>query len=29
MPILETPGNYTARQEFAKIAIEKFKDQAY
>jgi hypothetical protein len=29
MPILETPANYTARQEFAKIAIEKFKDQAY
>jgi hypothetical protein len=29
MPILESPGNYAARQEFAKIAIEKFKDQAY
>ena len=29
MPILESDGNYSARQDFGKIAIEKFKDQAY
>lgn len=29
MPVLESAGNYNARQEFGRVAIEKFKDQAY